>query len=154
MTRRGWPLACAIAALTLVGVSGPTFAQAIKNPIAVFNGLDKITGSITAFEVDVDREKQFGALTVRPRVCNTRDVTEKPKTTAFVEVDERLLEGGNRRIFTGWMFAESPGLNAVEHPIYDVWLTGCRDPNAPPVPQEEAPPAVDLEGEMVPQDTD
>lgn len=151
---RGRGASLLLAALASAALPAPAFAQAIKNPIAVFNGLDKITGSITAFEVNIDQEKEFGALKVRPRVCNTRDVTEKPKTTAFVEVDERLLNGASRRIFTGWMFAESPGLNAVEHPIYDVWLTGCRDPNAPPVPQEEAPPEVDLEGETVPQDTD
>ncbi len=141
-------------ALLLVFGTGVAAAQPIKNPIAVFNGLDKITGSITAFEVNVDQAKEFGSLTVRPRVCNTRDVTERPKTTAFVEVDERLLDGASKRIFTGWMFAESPGLNAVEHPIFDVWLMGCRDPNAPPVPQEVAPPPIDLEKEMVPQDTD
>jgi hypothetical protein len=68
---------------------------------------------------------------VRARVCNTRPVTEQPKTTAFVEVEEVLLEGGTKRVFTGWMLAESPGLNAVEHPVYDVWLTGCRNPEEP-----------------------
>jgi hypothetical protein len=68
---------------------------------------------------------------VRARVCNTRPVTEQPKTTAFVEVEEVLLEGGTKRVFTGWMLAESPGLNAVEHPVYDVWLTGCRNPDEP-----------------------
>lgn len=145
------------AGLVLAGfaaAAAPGFAQPIKNPIAVFNGLDKITGFITAFEVPIDEARQFGALSVRPRVCNTRDVTERPRTTAFVEVDEQMLEGGSRRIFTGWMFAENPGLNAVEHPIFDVWLTGCRDPDAPPVPQEEAPPDVNLDSEAVPQDSD
>ncbi|MGE0213473.1 MAG: DUF2155 domain-containing protein [Parvibaculaceae bacterium] len=140
--------------LVLLLLSAPALAQPIKNPIALFNGLDKITGRITAFEVKVDETTEFGALAVRPRVCNTRDVTEQPKTTAFVEVDEKHLDGTRKRIFTGWMFAESPGLNAVEHPIFDVWLTGCRDPNAPPVPKEEAPPEVDLDSESVPQDTD
>lgn len=142
-------------ALALVAAASTSAAaQPIKNPIALFNGLDKITGRITAFEVKIDETADFGALTVRPRVCNTRDVTEQPKTTAFVEVDEKTLEGQKKRIFTGWMFAESPGLNAVEHPIFDVWLTGCRDPNAPPVPKEEAPPEVNLDAESVPQDTD
>jgi hypothetical protein len=79
----------------------------------------------------IDEVKRFGSLDVRARVCNTRPVTEQPKTTAFVEVEEVLLEGGTKRVFTGWMLAESPGLNAVEHPVYDVWLTGCRNPEAP-----------------------
>ncbi len=53
---------------------------------------------------------------------------EQPKTTSFVEVDEIQLDGQEKRIFTGWMFAESPGLNAVEHPVFDVWLTDCQKP--------------------------
>ena len=115
--------------LTLVAANAS--AGPVANPIAVFAGLDKITGTITTFEVPVGEARRFGALNVRPRVCYSRPVTEEPKTTSFVEVDENLLSGGTRRIFTGWMLAQSPGLNAVEHPVYDVWLTGCRDPNAP-----------------------
>lgn len=61
-------------------------------------------------------------------------VTEKPKTTSFIEVDEITLDRKIRRIFTGWMFADSPGLNAVEHPVYDIWLTNCK------LQSEVAPP--------------
>ncbi len=104
-------------------------AQAIQNPLAVFAGLDKITGRITTFEIPVNEVRRFGALNVYPRICNSRPPTEEPKTTSFVQVDENLLSGGTKRIFSGWMLAESPGLNAVEHPVYDVWLIGCRDPN-------------------------
>ena len=63
-----------------------------------------------------------------PRVCYSRPPTEPPKTTIFVEVDEIQLDGKEKRIFSGWMFAESPGLNAVEHPVFDVWLTDCQKP--------------------------
>ena len=108
----------------------PASAAAIKNPIAIFAGLDKITGRITTFEVPVNETRRFGSLNVRPRVCNTRPVIEPPKTTSFVEVDENLLDGTLKRIFTGWMLAESPGINGVEHPVFDVWLTGCRSPVA------------------------
>ncbi len=110
-------------------------AGPIKNPIAIFAGLDKITGVITTFEIEIDQTKRFGALNVSPRICNTRPAIEEPKTTAFVEIDENLLNGSLNRIFTGWMLAESPGLNGVEHPVYDVWLTGCRDPNRKPETQ-------------------
>jgi hypothetical protein len=115
----------------LLALAPPAAADAIRNPVALFAGLDKITGTITRFEAEIDEVKRFGSLDVRARVCNTRPVTEQPKTTAFVEVEEVLLEGGSKRVFTGWMLAESPGLNAVEHPVYDVWLTGCRNPEAP-----------------------
>jgi hypothetical protein len=63
---------------------------------------------------------------VTPRVCYSRPPTETSRTDAFVSVDEVTLQGDVRRIFTGWMFASSPGLNAVEHPIYDVWLADCK----------------------------
>ncbi len=132
----------AFALLASTGSAGTAVAQAIKNPIAIFAGLDKITGVITTFEIQIDQAKRFGALNVRPRTCNTRPVTEEPKTLGFIEVDEVMLDGSLKRIFTGWMLAESPGLNAVEHPVYDVWLTGCRDPNRKPeddllIPEDE-----------------
>ncbi len=99
--------------------------ERIENPVAHFSGLDKVTGRIFAFDVKVDETVQFGALQVTPRVCYTRPPTEQPETIAFVEVDEITLQKEQKRIFTGWMFADSPGLNAVEHPIYDVWITDC-----------------------------
>ena len=113
---------------------------------------DKITGQIITFEIGIDETKRFGALNVRPRICNTRPVTEEPKTTAFVEVDENLLNGKLKRIFNGWMLAESPGLNAVEHPIYDVWLKGCRDPNRKPEPEPEPEPQAPPADEPAPAD--
>ncbi|MGC5778405.1 DUF2155 domain-containing protein [Methylobacterium sp. NFXW15] len=107
----------------------PAMADKIKNPTAVFSGLDKITGRIVSFEVAVDETVQFGALQLTPRVCYSRPPTEPAKTTAFLEVDEVTLDNKYRRIFTGWMFASSPGLHAIEHPIYDVWLVDCKGGN-------------------------
>jgi hypothetical protein len=114
--------------------------QRITNPTAVFSGLDKITGRIIRFDVAVNETVQFGALQVTPRVCYSRPPTETPNTDAFVEVDEVTLEGKIRRIFTGWMFAASPGLHAVEHPIYDVWLTDCKGGEQPSVAEAPAEP--------------
>ncbi|CAA2140555.1 hypothetical protein ASF08_04720 [Methylobacterium sp. Leaf85] len=110
-------------------MTGHALADKIKNPTAVFSGLDKITGRIVSFEVAVDETVQFGALQMTPRVCYSRPPTESPKTTAFLEVDEVTLDNKYRRIFTGWMFAASPGLHAIEHPIYDVWLVDCKGGN-------------------------
>jgi hypothetical protein len=101
-------------------------SQKIVNPTAVFAGLDKITGRIISFDVAVDETVQFGALRLTPRACYTRPPTETPNTDGFIEVDEITLQGEVKRIFTGWMFAASPGLHGIEHPIYDVWLTDCR----------------------------
>jgi hypothetical protein len=101
-------------------------AQKIENKGAVFSGLDKITGRIINFDATVGETVQFGALQVTPRICYTRPPTETPNTDAFIEVDEVTLQGEIKRIFTGWMFASSPGLHAVEHAVYDVWLTDCK----------------------------
>jgi hypothetical protein len=109
----------------------------IANPTAVFSGLDKITGRIINFDVAINETVRFGALEVTPRACYSRPPTEAPSTDGFIEVDELTLQGEIKRIFSGWMFAASPGLNAVEHPIYDIWLTDCK---GAPQPVAEAPP--------------
>lgn len=125
-------------------VSAPP-TQKIPNQTAVFSGLDKITGRIISFDVALGETVQFGALQVVPRVCYTRPPTEAAATDAFVEVSEVTLQGEVRRIFSGWMFAASPGLNAVEHPIYDVWLNDCKQPTVN-VAEQPAPPQLGLQG--------
>jgi hypothetical protein len=111
-----------------------TPTQKIPNNRAVFSGLDKITGRIISFDAAIGETVQFGALQVTARACYTRPPTEATNTDAFVDVDEVTLKGEIRRVFTGWMFASSPGLHAVEHPIYDVWLTDCSQPIQAPAP--------------------
>ena len=113
----------------------------IANPTAVFSGLDKITGRIITFDVAINETVRFGALEVTPRACYSRPPTEAPMTDGFIEVDELTLQGEIKRIFSGWMFAASPGLSGVEHSIYDIWLTDCK--GAPqPVAEAPAPPPV------------
>jgi hypothetical protein len=117
-------------------------AQKIENKGALFSGLDKITGRIINFDVAIGETVQFGALQVTPRICYTRPPTETPNTDAFIEVSEVTLQGEVKRIFAGWVFAASPGLHAIEHPIYDVWLTDCKSPVvAAVVPPEPLPAA-------------
>ncbi|APF37580.1 Uncharacterized protein Ga0061061_102346 [Chelatococcus sambhunathii] len=134
-----------LSALVLSTLAVPhASADKISNPTAVFSGLDKITGRIVSFEVAVEETVQFGALQLTPRVCYTRPDTETPNTTAFIEVDEVTVNNEYRRIFTGWVFAASPGLHGIEHPVYDVWLTGCTGgteiiPDPPAQPAADAP---------------
>src|SRR6267154_2041953 len=130
-------------------------SQKITNKKASFSGLDKITGRIIKFDEDMGETVQFGALRVKTSACYTRPSTEAANTDAFVEVDEITLQGEVKRIFSGWMYAASPGLHGVEHPIYDIWLTDCKGPEttvvtaapdalkptaAPPPAQKRAPP--------------
>ncbi|EGP07176.1 hypothetical protein CSIRO_3184 [Bradyrhizobiaceae bacterium SG-6C] len=115
-------------------------SQKIVNKQAVFAGLDKITGRIIKFDAEMGETVQFGALRIKPQACYTRPTTEAANTDAFVEVDEITLQGEVKRIFSGWMFAASPGLHGVEHPIYDIWLTDCKGPSST-VAQQEKPKA-------------
>ena len=128
-----------ILALTLLaGLASPAAAATISNPIAAFSGLDKITGRITNFDVYMDETVQFGALQITPRVCYTRPPTETQRTSVFLEVDQVSLKGGSERIFTGWMFADSPALNAIDHPVYDIWLVDCKQSSDIPPPPSAA----------------
>jgi hypothetical protein len=146
MMKLGWTRAALVFA-SLIGGLGAAQADRIKNPTAVFSGLDKITGRIVSFEVAVDETVQFGALQVTPRVCFTKPPTETPNTTSFLEVDEPGSEGKAKRVFSGWLFAASPGLHGLEHPVYDIWLVDCKggteviaEPKETP---EELPPIQD-----------
>jgi hypothetical protein len=151
--RRAIGAACALVALSAV----PAQAQRVENAVAVFAALDKVTAKISRLEVPLNETRNFGALRVTPRVCYTREPTEPPKTTTFVEVDETQLDGKEKRIFTGWMFADSPGLNAVQHPVFDVWLTDCAQPRAsaqrrpPPGATPGAAPEVEREEPELPR---
>jgi hypothetical protein len=128
-------LLLALAATLLA--AAPAQAETIANPVAAFSGLDKITGRITRFDVYIDETVQFGALQITPRVCYTRPPSETQRTSVFVEIDQVSLKGQITRIFTGWMFADSPALHAVDHAVYDVWLEDCRQStDVPPPPPD------------------
>lgn len=131
MILRARLLACS--ALMLI-VTSPALATTIGNPVAEFSGLDKITARVTNFDVYIDETVQFGALQITPRACYTRPPTEVQRTSVFLEVDQVGLDGNLRRIFNGWMFADSPALNAIDHAVYDIWLIDCKQSSsvAPP----------------------
>ncbi len=118
-------LACVIATITM---ATPSAAQGVRieNTTAVFSALDKVTARISKIEIPLNETVKFGSLNVTPRVCYSRPATERPKTTSFVEIQEVQLDGKQEKLFAGWMFAESPALNAVEHPVFDVWLSACK----------------------------
>ena len=108
------------------GIASPPPPQKIVNEVAVFAGLDKITGRIIRFDVKVDETVQFGALQVTPKICYSRPSTQTPQTTSFVQIAEETLDKKIQGLFSGWMFAASPGLHAVDHAVYDVWLVDCK----------------------------
>jgi hypothetical protein len=104
----------------------PPGGRWIVNRQARFTALDKITGKTEPLVIPLDDEVHFGSLEIHPRACLSRPPEETPESAAFVEVTEYNIETNEpRQIFSGWMFASSPALNALEHGIYDVWVTSC-----------------------------
>ena len=110
----------------------------MDQPAVVIRGLDKITGRSTDMEIAVGSNAMLGGLRVTVRACHQTPPTEPPESIAYVEVEdygfviedpESLTEDVDleKRVFNGWMFASSPGLNGLEHAIYDVWVIRCMD---------------------------
>lgn len=137
--RTSLPISRVLLVVALAGLAtGEARADKIAHPIAVFSGLDKITGRIISFEVSTNETVQFGSLQITERACYTSPATEAPQTVTFAQVDEVDAKKQYKRIFSGWMFAASPGLNGIEHPVYDVWLTDCKGGGETPKAPETA----------------
>jgi hypothetical protein len=123
---------------TLAGLPDPAAARpTIEHGIAVLQGLDKVTARIDVLEIPLNREIRFGNLAIRARACYETPPTEPPESAAFLEIDTIAADGdtGETRdnTFTGWMFASTPGISALEHPVYDVWVIDCREPKSAPL---------------------
>lgn len=97
-----------------------------QQDIAVLQGLDKVTARILSFDVPVGRGARFGTLNVYVDTCQDLPPTYPPESAAFLRVEDQPPDEPARPIFSGWMFASSPGLNALEHPVYDVWVASCK----------------------------
>ena len=106
-----------------------TKATDIDTKVARMQAMDKITGRVSVIEVPVNSEVKFGSFSIVVRSCKTRPPEETPENKAFVDVVDNYNNEKPVNIFKGWMFSSSPSINAVEHPIYDVWLLKCHDEN-------------------------
>jgi hypothetical protein len=119
--------------------AGQGIAAPIANPVASVSGLDKITARLTSFDAYIGETVQFGSLQITPRACYTEPADQAQRTDTFVEVDQVNLKGESKRIFNGWMFADSPALNAIDDPLYDFWLVDCKQTSSTPPPAAKAP---------------
>jgi hypothetical protein len=118
-------------------------AHGVKR-LAVLRGLDKISGRAIDIGAPIGVPVRFGTLTLTVRYCYTVPPEEPPETTAFVQIDDNPPSAPPKRMFSGWMFASTPALNALEHPTYDVWVITCKTDEAPPAASGTAgaaPPA-------------
>lgn len=92
---------------------------------AVLRAIDKVTARISTITAPIDQPVRFGALEIIVRSCQDRPPTETPEDAAFLQIDEDRPDAPRKRIFSGWMFSSSPALNALEHPVYDIWVHAC-----------------------------
>ena len=104
----------------------PVGAGAELYEVDVLQGLDKVTARVSTIDAPIGRVVRFGTLEIIARTCDKRPPEETPEVVAFLDIDERRPgEAGETHLFSGWMFASSPALNALEHPVYDVWVIDC-----------------------------
>lgn len=106
---------------------------------AILQGLDKITARVSEFDAPLGETVKFGSFEIVARVCEKTPPEEPPESTAFLEITDIRPDEPARVVFRGWMFASSPALSAVEHPVYDVWVTGCRISQLEPALEEDSP---------------
>lgn len=116
--------ALTLPALALIGSAPP--AAALEADVVVMQGLDKITARTRTFEVPIGSSRGFGSLEITARHCDKTPPEEPPEQKAFLEIVDVRPDREAMTAFTGWMFSSSPALNALEHPVYDVWVIGCR----------------------------
>jgi hypothetical protein len=115
--------------------------------VAVLQGLDKIIARTTELRLPIGEEVVFGTLRITARACLTTPPTEPPESAMFLEIAVAEPDRTRQGAFTGWMFASSPSLSALEHPVYDVWPIACAEPLEPdpPPPEPELPPPLPLQ---------
>ncbi len=109
-------------------------AGAVEGDTVVLQGLDKVTARVWTFDAPVGREVRFGTLEILPRFCDRTPPEEPPESAAFLDIYEARFGEERASLFHGWMFASSPALNGLEHPVYDVWVIDCKVTQALPPP--------------------
>jgi hypothetical protein len=117
-----------VAGLGLLGalVLAAAPARAVEGQVAILQGLDKVTARVSTFEAPIDEPVTFGSLEVTARYCDEAPPEEPPESKVFLEIVDLKPDADPQPVFTGWMFASSPAVSALEHPVYDVWVLDCR----------------------------
>jgi hypothetical protein len=95
------------------------------NAVLELKALDKITGKASIIMAPLNKAVKFATLSITARTCYSTPPSETPETSAFLQINDKRPDQPERRAFSGWMYASSPGLNALQHPLYDVWVIKC-----------------------------
>lgn len=124
--------------------------------VATLRTIDKISARTRTFEVPVDKTVKFGSsLFIRLRACRKSSPLDKPESAAFLQIWERKpTDEKSNWVFSGWMFASSPSLSAMDHPVYDVWVIDCKNAATSSKSQdfssEKAPEGAPVKGQAAP----
>jgi hypothetical protein len=128
------PAAPAAAIPASVPTAPSTDVQLQGGTVLTLRGLEKITGRPTNIVAPIGKPVNFATLTITARFCYSTPLSETPETAAFVQISDHRANQAEKPVFSGWMYASSPGLNGMEHPLYDVWVISCNNTGAPGSP--------------------
>jgi hypothetical protein len=103
----------------------PAPAGPPAHAVLELKALDKITGKASIIMAPLNMPVHFATLTITARTCYSTPPSETPETSAFLQISDHRPDQPERRAFSGWMYASSPGLNSLQHPLYDVWVINC-----------------------------
>jgi hypothetical protein len=117
----------------------PARASDLVFDTAILQGLDKVTGRVVTIDAPVGTPVHFGTLEIIVRTCRQRPPEEQPESSAFLDIWEIRSGQAAASLFRGWMFASSPALSALEHPVYDIWVLNCEDSNAKTSAPDKSP---------------
>ncbi len=137
------PVASPAAAVPAIAPDAPPPPLAdAPGTMLMLRGLEKITGRPTDIVAPIGKPVQFATLTITARYCYSTPASETPETSAFVQIEDHRSDQSTKSVFSGWMYASSPGLNGMEHPLYDVWVINCSNgaPNTPVAAMASAKP--------------
>ncbi len=123
-----WHFICGLALSVSIGMTSNLHAREMTEyPRVKLQSLDKVTAHTMTFEANVGNTLKFGPLYMKVQSCQKSSPIDDPESAAFIQVWEGETDDTSKWVFSGWMFASSPGLSAMDHPIYDVWVIDCMD---------------------------
>ena len=117
----------AVASVALLFSVNNANSKEISTNTAIMQAMDKVTGVVNKISVPVNSKISFGDFSLVLRACKKTPAEEAPENFAFVDVADKSFGKDEYNIFRGWLISSTPGINAIEHPIYDVWLLECVD---------------------------
>lgn len=127
--------AIALAGAITVFTGAPVHAQAqptINQPFAMLQALDKITARVRRLDIAVGSQATFGTLEIIVQACRSTRPEQTPEDAGFLQIYDTPPGQDRQRVFSGWMFASSPALSAMDHAVYDIWVLDCGTPPPPP----------------------